>query len=70
VGLVEPVRVEDEFQRQGLARAMLSAGLDRLVSQGARRLKISYETDAAGGLYLGLGFRQTSTSTWYRGLSQ
>src|SRR5690606_15352651 len=26
VGLVEPVRIEDEFQRRGLARAMLSAG--------------------------------------------
>jgi GNAT superfamily N-acetyltransferase len=33
VGLVEPVQVEDEFQRQGLARAMLSAGTDRLVTR-------------------------------------
>ena len=66
VGLVEPVRVEDEFQRRGLAKAMLSAGLDRLVTRGARRLKISYETDAAGALYQGLGFQRTSTATWYR----
>jgi ribosomal protein S18 acetylase RimI-like enzyme len=65
VGLVEPVRVEDEFQRQGLARAMLSAGIDRLVTRGARRVKISYETDAAGALYQSVGFRRTSTSTWY-----
>jgi GNAT superfamily N-acetyltransferase len=70
VGLVEPVRVEDEFQRRGLARAMLSAGIDRLVRRGAQRVKISYETDAAGALYQGVGFRQTSTSTWYRALSR
>lgn len=66
VGLVEPVRVEDEFQRHGLARAMLSAGIDRVVARGARRVKISYESDAAAALYQGLGFRRTSTATWYR----
>jgi ribosomal protein S18 acetylase RimI-like enzyme len=69
VGLVEPVRVEDEFQRQGLARAMLSAGVDRLVARGAHRVKISYETDAASALYQGLGFRPTSTATWYQASS-
>ncbi|CAN5900669.1 hypothetical protein BH23ACT5_BH23ACT5_12070 [soil metagenome] len=69
VGLVEPVRVEDEFQRRGLARAMLSAGIDRLVTRGAQRVKIAYETDAAAALYQGVGFRQTSTATWYRALS-
>lgn len=66
VGLIEPVRVEDDFQRQGLARAMLSAGIDRLVTRGAQRVKIAYETDAAAALYHGVGFRQTSTATWYR----
>ena len=66
VGLVEPVRVEDEFQRQGLARALLSAGIDRLVTRGAQRVKISYRSDAAAALYQGLGFRRTSTATWYR----
>ena len=70
VGLVEPVRVEDEFQRRGLARAMLSAGIDRLVSKGAQRVKVSYETDAAAALYQGVGFRPTSTTTWYRAYSE
>ena len=32
VGLVEPMRVEDAYQRRGLARAMLTAGLDRLAN--------------------------------------
>lgn len=67
VGLVEPVRVEDEFARQGLARAMLSAGIDRLVTRGAERVKVSYETDAAAALYQGVGFRRTSTATWFEG---
>ena len=66
VGLVEPVRVEDEFQRKGLARAMLCAGIDRLAARGAARVKISYASDAAAALYKGVGFRPTSTATWYR----
>ncbi len=65
VGLLEPMRVEDRFQRRGLARAMLAAGLDRLAARGARRLKVSYATDAARALYVGAGFRATSTSTSY-----
>lgn len=66
VGLVEPVRVEAEFARRGLARAMVCTGIDRLARAGARRMKVSYESDAAATLYHGLGFRQTSTTTWYR----
>ena len=66
VGLVEPVRVVEEFHRQGLARAMLTAGIDRLVKRGAQRVKISYESEAAGALYQSVGFRKQSTATWYR----
>lgn len=66
VGLVEPMRVEDDYQRRGLARAMLTAGLDRLAKRGARRLKVGYGTDVARALYLGAGFRVTATSTSYR----
>jgi predicted N-acetyltransferase YhbS len=66
VGLVEPMRVEDAYQRRGLARAMLTAGLDRLAKRGARRFKVGYATDAARALYVGAGFRVTSTSKGYR----
>jgi ribosomal protein S18 acetylase RimI-like enzyme len=66
VGMVEPMRVEDAYQRRGLARAMLSAGLDRLAKRGARRLKVGYATDVARGLYVGAGFRVTSTTRSYR----
>jgi GNAT superfamily N-acetyltransferase len=65
VGLVEPVRVEDAFQRRGLARAMLSAGLERLAAKGAQRMKVSYGSAPAAALYLGLGFEVESTTTWY-----
>jgi GNAT superfamily N-acetyltransferase len=60
VGLLEPMRVEDRFQRRGVARMLLAHGLDRLARKGARRLKVGFETDAARSLYLGAGFVQTS----------
>jgi ribosomal protein S18 acetylase RimI-like enzyme len=66
VGLVEPMRVEDAYQRRGLARALLTAGIDRLAERGARRLKVGYSTEAARNLYVGAGFRVTSTDTTYR----
>ncbi len=69
VGLVEPVRVQDEFQRKGLATAMLTVGIDRLVARGAERIKISFETEAASAVYHGVGFRKTSSTTWYRAAS-
>jgi GNAT superfamily N-acetyltransferase len=60
VGLLEPMRVDDEYQRRGLARMLLTNGLDRLVRKGARRLKVGFETNPARNLYLGAGFVQTS----------
>jgi len=60
VGLVEPMRVQDEYRRRGLARMLLTNGLERLARKGARRLKVGFETDAARNLYLGAGFVQTS----------
>jgi GNAT superfamily N-acetyltransferase len=66
VGMLEPMRVEDAYQRRGLARAMLIAGVERLAARGAQRLKVAYATDAARSLYVGAGFRVTSTATSYR----
>jgi predicted N-acetyltransferase YhbS len=57
VGLLEPMRVEDAHARRGLARAMLTVGLDRLVKRGMTRLKVGFETESARTLYLGAGFR-------------
>jgi predicted N-acetyltransferase YhbS len=66
VGLVEPMRVEDAYQRRGLARALLTVGLDRLARRGARRMKVGYASEAARTLYLGAGFRPTATASVYR----
>ena len=66
VGLVEPMRVEGAYQRRGLARAMLSAGLDRLAKRGANRMKVGYGTEVGRRLYCGAGFRVTSTDRSYR----
>ena len=60
VGLLEPMRVEDDFQRRGLARVLLTNGLDRLAGKGARRLKVGFESEPARALYRGAGFVQTS----------
>ena len=65
-GLVEPVRVEDSFQRRGLAKVMLTHGLERLANAGAERIKVVHETEAAGALYSGVGFVPESTTTWFR----
>jgi GNAT superfamily N-acetyltransferase len=65
VGLLEPMRVEHAYERRGLARAMLTEGLNRLAERGARRLKVGYATEPARRLYVGAGFRVTATSTSY-----
>ena len=66
VGMLEPLRVEDGYQRRGLARALLTAGLDRLAKRGARRLKVAYASDVARRLYVGAGFEVTSATRLYR----
>ena len=63
-GVVEPMRTQDEHQRRGLARHVLTAGVDRLAAAGAERISITFDPDnpAASHLYLSVGFephRQT-----------
>jgi GNAT superfamily N-acetyltransferase len=65
VGLVEPMRTEDAYQRRGIARILLAAGLDRLAMRGAQRLKVGYSTEAAKSLYISSGFRVGATTTSY-----
>lgn len=67
VGLVEPVRVEDEYHRRGLARAMLTTGIERLAARGARRLKIGFESPPAAALYQSVGFHPAARVTFHRG---
>jgi predicted N-acetyltransferase YhbS len=57
VGLVEPMRTEQAHQGKGLARHVLSCGINKLVAAGSERVKVSYEPDnePAVALYLGVG---------------
>ena len=57
-GLVEPMRTEDDHQRRGLARHVLTTGIHLLADAGAVRIKICFEPDnpASRGLYLSVGF--------------
>jgi predicted N-acetyltransferase YhbS len=59
VGLLEPMRVEDGYQRRGLARLLMHEGLERVARKGARRCKVGFESAGARALYTGGGFVQT-----------
>jgi GNAT superfamily N-acetyltransferase len=70
-GLVEPMRTEDAHQRRGLARHLLTAGVDRLAGAGAERTKICFEPDnpASSSLYLDVGFQPDKQSQSFRRLA-
>jgi predicted N-acetyltransferase YhbS len=59
VGLVEPMRTEDAYQRRGIASHLLAAGLERLAAGGCVRLKVSNDIS----LYLRAGFEPLRTAT-------
>jgi RimJ/RimL family protein N-acetyltransferase len=66
------MRTEDDHQRRGLARHILTTGLDLLAEAGAQRIKICYEPNnpASGSLYLSVGFephRQTAVFSRRKG---
>lgn len=58
-GLIEPMRTEDTHQQRGLARHILTVGIDLLAAAGAERVKVCFKpaNTAARELYLGVGFR-------------
>jgi GNAT superfamily N-acetyltransferase len=70
-GLVEPMRTEDAHQRRGLARHILTKGIDLLADAGAARVKICYEPDnqPARDLYLGVGFQPVRQTVVFAGSS-
>jgi RimJ/RimL family protein N-acetyltransferase len=52
------MRTVDDHQRRGLARHVLTAGIDRLVTLGAERISIGWEPGNAASreLYRSVGF--------------
>lgn len=67
VGFVEPMRTEETHQRKGLARHILTSGIERLVRAGATRIKVNYEqgNEASSSLYLDIGFVPSMTTSVY-----
>lgn len=68
VGLVEPMRTEDEHQGRGLARHILTAGVAGLAAAGCSRMKITYMDDnpISGHVYRSSGFEPKSFARTYR----
>ncbi len=68
-GVVEPMRTEDEHQRRGLARHILTTGIDLLARTGAERIKICFDPDnpAASHLYLSVGFEPVKQTDVFAG---
>ncbi|MFV0306759.1 MAG: GNAT family N-acetyltransferase [Desertimonas sp.] len=58
-GMIEPMRTEDAHRRRGLARHLLTAGIDKLADVGADRVKVCFELSnpASSELYPSIGFR-------------
>ena len=69
IGVVEPMRTEDYHQRRGLARHILTTGIDRLVKAGAERIKIVFEpgNPASSHLYVDVGFEPVKQTDTYSG---
>ncbi len=66
-GVVEPMRTEDEHQRKGLARHLLTTAVDRLAAAGATRVKICVEVanEPARALYHSVGFEPVAQTVIY-----
>lgn len=63
VGLVEPVRVEDEWQRQGIASALVAELARRLLARDLEAVRIGWIDghEAAERTYRGVGFERRGT---------
>ncbi len=67
VGLFEPVRTEDAFQRRGLGRALIAEGITRLTARGAATIRLTRAADGdiAARLYRGASFVDTYRKLGY-----
>ncbi len=68
VGFCDPIAVHPDYQRRGLAQALLVEGMCRLRERGMEvaALGTSSENDAAIRVYEAAGFRVVSRRGWYR----
>lgn len=68
VGLIEPMRTESAFQRQGLARHLIAEGVTRLRALGAQSIRVVTfaKNTAANALYHRMGFVDRFKELEYR----
>jgi predicted acetyltransferase len=69
-GLFEPVGSHQDFQRQGLTRALMYEGMRRMVAHGMTKAIVKHQpaqqNPAAAALYRSVGFTLKYTITDYR----
>jgi GNAT superfamily N-acetyltransferase len=61
-GAFEPVATVPAHQRHGLARAVMTEGIRRLMTLGAVHATVGSYSDEAGALYAAMGFTQYDMS--------
>ena len=68
IGMVEPLRTEDAYEGRGLARHILTLGLDHLAAAGCETLMVNYldNNPVSKHLFLSTGFQPQKTSRGYR----
>lgn len=69
IGIFEPVRTHDQYQRRGLGRALMTEGLQRMTVCGVRLAKVSYAAtnESAAALYVNtMGFSRIFDRISYR----
>ncbi len=66
--MIEPMRTEDDHQGRGLARHLLTTGVDVAARAGATRVKIVFESNdqVSRHLYLDVGFKPDRSTDLYR----
>lgn len=62
VGMLEPMRVHEAYQRRGLAGTLLACGLDRLAHKGIRRIKVTFDSYAGHDLHARAVFTTTGSA--------
>ena len=66
VGMLEPMRVNDAYQRQGLAKALLAFGLDRLAHAGIQRIKVTFARYAGHDLHASGAFSTAGSARMWK----
>lgn len=71
LGIFEPVGTHRDFQRRGLARALMLHGLHQMKAQGMERAIVLYDVTnhPAEKLYHSMGFQQVYTTLGYHRLT-